>query len=158
MLFAGRSMVGADRGISHQQAVRAAAVEYERYRQRGVGRRFLRRLGGRGVWLATPEGGHERGYLPVRDRIGTACTIPIADIFGSATPNREYDAGFHPIVDRVRERWIALAARLLLGYELPPVVLSRIGDAAYIECGFEVVSVALALGQEEVDGIVRTGG
>ena len=154
MLFAERWMVGADRGISDQRATREAAAEYEKWRQRGVGRRCFRRLGGKGVWLATPSGTCEG--RPTRDRWvpGTLRAIAITDINGSVMRNREYDAEFYPVVDSVRERWIAVMAQLLQGRELPAVRVIRIENGLYVNGGFEAISVARMLGQTEVDAMI----
>ena len=158
MLLVERWMVGADRCISYRRATREAAAEYEKCRQRGIRRRFFRKIGGKSVWLAVPHGEYEWRRGADRDLTDKLRTISIADILGSVTTNREYDAEFHPAADRVRERWIRVAARLLQGRELPPVHLVRIENGLYVRSGFEVISIARVFGQIGVDAeVVNTG-
>jgi hypothetical protein len=80
--------------------------------------------------------------------------VPIQRIIASQGQSHGFDLAFNPLQDRGRSRWTDIAALRLLGDDLPTVELIRLRQA-YIVCdGHQRISVACALGQEEIEANV----
>jgi hypothetical protein len=90
------------------------------------------------------QGSH---YLGVR-------SVPVARILGSEGKAEDFDAGFHPLSPRSRYRWQSIAAAMLGGLPLPPVELVRVGEEYFVRDGHHRISVAKALGQQDIDAEV----
>lgn len=152
MLFGHRAMVGADRNISYARAVREAAQQYERCYERGLRRRVFRRLLGRPSSLTVPK--CRRGGAAPRTGTGSDVldAVTIDRIRGSETHCGEFDDRFHPLArTRNRDRWITIAANLLLGNAVPTATLVMIEKELYVRSGHDAISVARAAGQTAVD-------
>jgi hypothetical protein len=80
--------------------------------------------------------------------------VPIQRIVGSESGNRDFDRFFHPLNERVRSRWIDVAASLLKGRWLPPVELIEVDGFYYIRDGHHRVSAAVANGQKDMEALV----
>ena len=81
--------------------------------------------------------------------------VPIRRIIASIRCINDFDFAFNPLNDQNRTRWINVAATTLLGAELPAVDVLQI-DNAYIACdGHNRISVARALGQENIAAYVK---
>ena len=81
-------------------------------------------------------------------------SVAISHIIASVIYIDDFDSAFCPLNDQNRTRWINVAATTLLGAELPAVDVLQI-DSAYIACdGHNRISVARALGQENIDAYV----
>ena len=82
--------------------------------------------------------------------------VPINRIQGSATEGRsqDFDRSFRPLKFHNEKRWLSLAAAQLGGVSLPPVCLVKAGDLYYVRDGHHRVSVARALGQQEIEAEV----
>jgi hypothetical protein len=81
---------------------------------------------------------------------------PIAQIQGSATKGRsqDFDRSFRPLKFHNEKRWLSLATAQLKGIALPPISLVKVGDIYYVRDGHHRVSVARALGQQEIEAEV----
>jgi hypothetical protein len=91
----------------------------------------------------------------VRDRHYTGTqTVPIRQIRGSEGRCDDFDAAFRPIKDHTEERWMSVARAHLRGLGLPPVELIQVGEVYFVRDGHHRISVAAALGQQEVDAEV----
>jgi hypothetical protein len=81
-------------------------------------------------------------------------TVPIRLIRGSEGRSRDFDVDFHPLRWHTRERWMRVARASLYGLDLGPVELIQVGGVYFVRDGHHRVSVAAALGQQEIDAIV----
>jgi len=80
--------------------------------------------------------------------------VPIRQIHGSEGRCEDFDAEFHPLREHTEERWVSVARAQLRGLGLPPVELIQLGDAYFVRDGHHRISVAAALGQQEIDAVV----
>jgi hypothetical protein len=133
-----------------------AQDDFLRARRGQTVRRIGRRFGGGGdvdVILPFEEvvaelgrtGEHEAGLQ----------TVPLDKIVG--TVGREgggFDRQFRPTSSQVRGRWERIAGAMRRGESLPPVALYRVGDVYFVRDGHHRVSVARALGREDIDALV----
>ena len=70
--------------------------------------------------------------------------VTIDEIVGSAGRETDFDAGFHPLKEHNRERWIPL----------PPVELVKIDSGYYVVDGHHRISVAKHMDQHEIEAEV----
>jgi hypothetical protein len=80
--------------------------------------------------------------------------VQIRRILGSESRADEFDSAFHPIRTHTEARWRGVARAWLDGASLPPVELIRIGDVYFVRDGHHRISVAKALGQQEIEAVV----
>jgi hypothetical protein len=133
----------------HTDLQRSASDLFRKSIQNGVFGRWWRQIAGRQVGLRsldeTPRGaGRDLGHR----------TVAIAEIIGSEGRTRDFDAGFAPISDRTRDRWVSVAQARLRGRALPAVMLVCAEDGYYVRDGHHRISVARALGEEFVEAEV----
>lgn len=83
--------------------------------------------------------------------------VPLCSIVGTLDPTTQFDARFRPTSELTRHRWERIALAHRRGDALPPIALLARPDGYYVVDGRHRVSVALALGQRSIDGLV-TGG
>jgi hypothetical protein len=81
-------------------------------------------------------------------------TIPLDSIVGSVDRPREFDRRFLPTSSRVRQRWERIAAAQRRGEAMPPIDVYRIGNLHFVKDGHHRVSVARALGYEDINAYV----
>jgi hypothetical protein len=92
------------------------------------------------------------GFVSER-RLGLK-VVPIAAIVGTVDRERDFDRHFRPTSGRVRARWEQIAAAMRRGDPLPPVDLIKIGEIYFVRDGHHRVSVACALGHDDIDAYV----
>ncbi len=80
--------------------------------------------------------------------------VPIDHIRGTEGRCTDFDAGFRPLSERSRLRWVHLAIARLNGESLPPVELIEVGGTYFVRDGHHRISVAKALGQQTIDAEV----
>jgi hypothetical protein len=80
--------------------------------------------------------------------------VPICSIIGSEGKVADFDMGFHPIQETLRERWVSLAMAYIGCLPLPPVELIQIGNAYFVRDGHHRISVSRAFGQTNIDAEV----
>ena len=80
--------------------------------------------------------------------------VPIDQIRGSEGRCEDFDCAFHPLREYTEERWVSVARAQLRGIGLPPVELIQLGKVYFVRDGHHRISVAAALGQQEVDAVV----
>jgi hypothetical protein len=80
--------------------------------------------------------------------------VPLCSIVGTLESSPHFDARFRPASELVRHRWERVALAHRRGDALPPVVLRARPDGYYVVDGRHRVSVALALGMRDIDGLV----
>lgn len=81
-------------------------------------------------------------------------TVPIHQICGSEGRCDDFDIAFRPLKGHTQDRWLSVASAYLRGCGLPPVELIRIGAVYFVRDGHHRISVAAALGQQEIDALV----
>jgi len=108
--------------------------------------------------------GRSRALYALKD-VRAACTlnveydggirsVPIRQIRGSEGRSRYFDCDFNPLYDRARGRWLNIVRARQQGKDLPPVLLVQVGDIFFVRDGHHRISVARALGQNEIDARV----
>jgi hypothetical protein len=80
--------------------------------------------------------------------------VPINRIRGSEGRVHDFDAEFRPLKKHSRERWLNVAAARYMGQSLPPVTLVRLGCDYFVRDGHHRISVAKAMGQNEIEAEV----
>jgi hypothetical protein len=80
--------------------------------------------------------------------------IPLDSIVGTVDRSREFDRRFRPTSGRVRPRWQRIAEAQRRGEAMPPISVYRIGDMHFVKDGHHRVSVARAMGRNEIDAYV----
>jgi len=80
--------------------------------------------------------------------------VPLDAIVGTIDRQRDFDRGFRPTSRRVRSRWEHIAAAMRRGESLPPVDLLKVGEIHFVRDGHHRVSVASALGHDDIDAYV----
>ncbi len=81
-------------------------------------------------------------------------TVPIRQIRGSEGRCADFDELFHPRQGRTEGRWRSIAKAYMQGASLPPVDLICVGAVYFVRDGHHRISVAAALGQQEIDAVV----
>jgi uncharacterized ParB-like nuclease family protein len=81
-------------------------------------------------------------------------TVTLDQIVGSMGRAREFDRAFFPRQTHTRQRWLRLAKANYRSEALPPVDLVKIGDHYFVADGNHRVSVARALGQDQIEAKV----
>ncbi len=122
---------------------------FQQAHRRALWRNLWRRLTGRyepmqclvGQGSTARASGRKAGLL----------TVPIAQIRGSEGRCDGFDADFNPLHWQDRRKWVALCYAWLSGAVLPPVELIQLGDVYYVRDGHHRISVARALGQEQIE-------
>ncbi len=90
---------------------------------------------------------HARRHAGIR-------TVPIGQIRGSQDRGHDFDRDFNPLQDHSKGRWLGIAAARQRGKALPPVELVQVGDVYFVRDGHHRISVAQALGQQDIDAKV----
>jgi len=129
--------------------------DFSRARRRAFLRRigaYLRRDPGSNQLLSFDEvkgalGAVSQVYLGLRE-------VPVSKIVGSVGRHRDFDRAFLPSKPDLGTRWRRIDEIMHRAEELPPVSLSKIGDAYFVQDGNHRVSVARQQGVEMIDAEV----
>jgi hypothetical protein len=83
-------------------------------------------------------------------------TVAIHQIRGSDNEgrSRDFDANFRPLQSRHKERWLGIAMAVWRGVKMPPVSLVRVGEVYFVQDGHHRISVARAMGLQEIEAVV----
>ena len=108
---------------------------------------------GRSGYLMSLIDAHATGTVRVRRAAGIQ-TVPIARICGSEGRSRDFDRSFNPLQCHSMDRWLRVAEAQQRGVPLPMVQLIRVGELYFVRDGHHRISVARALGQQEMDAEV----
>lgn len=87
-------------------------------------------------------------------RYGGIKPIRIDRICGSLGRTGDFDNHFHPLDDRIRDRWVSIAMARKQNIPLAPVELIQVGDRYFVKDGHHRISVARALGESAIDAEV----
>jgi hypothetical protein len=80
--------------------------------------------------------------------------VPIRQIRGSEGRCVDFDVAFHPLKAHTEDRWLSVAKANVRGHGLPPIELIQVGEIYFVRDGHHRISVAAALGQQEIDAVV----
>jgi hypothetical protein len=92
------------------------------------------------------------GY--VSEHFAGKAVVALDAIVGTVDRGRDFDRSFRPTTGRVRSRWEHIATAMRRGEAMPPVDLVRIGQIYFVRDGHHRVSVARALGYNDIDALV----
>ncbi len=133
-----------------------AQNDFLRVRRQAAAARVAARLRG--------EPGDVRMVLPyeeviealgfVSERYVGVEVVSLDSIVGTVDRDRDFDRSFRPTSGRVRSRWENIAAAMRRGESMPPVDLVRIGEIYFVRDGHHRVSVARALGRNDIEARV----
>ena len=131
----------------------AALRLYCRARIRGWCARLTAAITRRPGWLLDLDSIRDTHAIPGWYCSGTQ-TTPISRIRGSAGRRSDFDLDFNPLNSRDKDRWLSVAAARIAAVPLPPVELIRVGDIWFVLDGHQRISVARAMGEEEIEAVV----
>jgi len=80
--------------------------------------------------------------------------VPINHIRGSQGRVHDFDHDFYPLQDHNRDRWLRVAGARQRGKSLPPVDLIQVGSTYFVQDGHHRISVARALGEQDIEAEV----
>lgn len=126
---------------------------YEQMYKRGQWGQILSKLSGRSRHLLNLNEINGQGLVRSRTA-GRLQAVSIRQIRGSEGRNRDFDRDFNPLQNHSRERWRSVALARYHDTPLPAVQLIQVGDVYFVRDGHHRISVALALGQQEIDAEV----
>jgi hypothetical protein len=133
-------------------AVVDAGEDFRRARRAHLISRAARRLTRRRRCPDAPRSPDDAGGMPRRS--GRLEVIPLDAIVGTLEPTTLFDACFRPASERIRARWERIALAHRKGVALPPIVVRKLSDGYYVVDGRHRVSVAVSLGQADIDAYV----
>lgn len=126
-------------------------------RERGRRGQLWRALTGQQRHLLALADTGAMGTLNSRTYAGIE-TVPIRCIQGSQGRSQDFDLDFNPLQDRTQVRWLSVAQAQLGGRSLPPVKLVQVKGLYFVQDGHHRISVARALGQQDIDAEVSVWG
>lgn len=84
-------------------------------------------------------------------RYGGLKPVSLDCICGSLGRTSDFDNRFHPLDDRIRDRWVSIAMARKQNIPLAPVELIQVGDYYFVKDGHHRLSVARAMGESAID-------
>ena len=90
----------------------------------------------------------------VSEHAAGAAVVSLDAIVGTVDRGRDFDRRFRPTSGNVRSRWERIAAAMRRGEAMPAVDLLRIGEIYFVRDGHHRVSVARALGWNDINAYV----
>jgi hypothetical protein len=87
-------------------------------------------------------------------RYGGIKPVNIDAILGTLGRTRDFDLRFHPLDDRIRDRWVSIATARCRNIPLTPVELIQVKDFYFVKDGHHRISVSRALGESVIDAEV----
>lgn len=84
-------------------------------------------------------------------RYGGIKPVRLDRICGSLGRICDFDNRFHPLNDRIRERWVSIAMARKQNIPLAPVELIQVGGYCFVKDGHHRISVARAMGESAID-------
>ena len=140
------------RGSRHAELLQGAIGLFNNARRCSLGERVISMLLGR-AWRLLDLGAIPSGRVCGRHYAGIRC-INLSQISGSMGRTGDFDQRFHPMSDRLRDRWVSVAMARCQDIPLPAVSLVQVGDRYFVEDGHHRLSVARALGESAIDAEV----
>jgi hypothetical protein len=96
---------------------------------------------------APPGGGRAGRHVGLK-------TVLLSQIRGSEGRCDGFDPEFDPLDAHDRRRWVRMCYDTMRGVVLPPVELIQVGEICYVRDGHHRISVARALGQQQIEAEV----
>jgi len=84
-------------------------------------------------------------------RYGGLQPIRLDRICGTLGRTGDFDSHFHPLEDRLRDRWVNIAIARSQNAPLESVALIQVGDFYFVKDGHHRISVARARGESAID-------
>lgn len=111
-------------------------------------------------FLSTLEGMNGGSTGQPKSRYLGRRTVSLKAIRGSDNKGRtrDFDASFKPMHAHTESRWLGIAACRIMGKTLPPVSLIQHGSTYFVQDGHHRISVALALGDRDIEAEVTCMG
>ena len=110
------------------------------------------------MWSALTRRAHGPDRLPKTtagaQRFAGLQVVPLRQIRGTEGRADDFDRDFNPLTDHTQARWLSVFTAWERGITLPPVELIRVGETYFVRDGHHRVSVARALGQDYIEGMV----
>ena len=125
------------------------AVLYDRVRHKGRYYRFMAKLLHKPIFLESLD--RCQFY---RQSYAGVMSVPLAEITGDENPKQDFDYQFHPMMAKLKNRWVNVAVAKKMGVCLPLVTLLRIGPIYFVRDGHHRISVAKVMGEEFIDAEV----
>lgn len=82
-------------------------------------------------------------------------SVPLRQVRGSAGRCEDFDRDFNPTQNRTAHRWLSVLRARQQGRGLPPVELIQVGEVFFVRDGHHRISVARALGEQEIEAEVK---
>ena len=126
---------------------------YCRARNRGRWGQLWSALIGRPCRLLTLDEVRATGAICDNRNVGVR-SVPLGQIRGTESRDGDFDRDFNPLRDHNQGRWQRIAAARQLGKALPPVDLVQVEELYFVRDGHHRISVAQALGQQDIEAKV----
>lgn len=138
---------------SHARLLTSALQLFQSAQRQSLWYRLKARLLGRTAQLLNL--GDFKGQLRINgSRYAGVQAVALKRIIGSEQRAGDFDRAFHPVKTHLRDRWVSVAMAYRQYIALPPVKLIQIGDHYFVRDGHHRISVALALGQIDIEAEV----
>jgi hypothetical protein len=147
------SLTGSYQGAGTPPEVSRAVSLYNRISLKGQLNRLWERLSGRSRRLLTLAEIEKSLQVQSRHYAGIRSVL-IDQIRGTEGRSEDFDAGFNPLNERSKSRWLSIATVRQYGTPMPPVELIQVGETYFVRDGHHRISVALAFGEEAIDAEV----
>jgi len=138
---------------SPEMAVRAIVKLYNRAASAARMARLWSALGRRPAHLLSLEDIENTHTIQDRHHAGIQ-VVPIRRLVGSENRCLDFDAGFRPLQEHNKDRWLRVAGARQKGIPLPPVELVQVGEHYYVRDGHHRISVARAMGEDYIEAEV----
>jgi hypothetical protein len=126
---------------------------FERLHQQGLRHQFWSRLTGRRQCLLNLAEVQQHLTIHTRSHAGVRL-VPIDRICGSENRCADFDVDFRPLKHHSQSRWASIALARQQDIALPLIELVQIHDRYFVRDGHHRISVARALGQQEIEAEV----
>jgi hypothetical protein len=147
------SLSGSYQGAGAAPEVSQAVSLYNQAFRKGQLSRLWGRLTGRCRRLLTLVEIEKALRVRSRHYAGVEAVL-ICQIRGTEGRSEDFDAGFNPLNERSKSRWLSIATARNQGTPMPPVELIQVGETYFVRDGHHRISVALAFGEEAIDAEV----
>jgi hypothetical protein len=139
-------------GQSHAMLLKRSLALFQHAHGNGRFYRLLRRIQNKPVQLINletlPESPSDNRHY------GGIQPVPICQVQGTLGRDQDFDTHFHPLRERMRDRWVSIAIARLMHIPLEPVKLIQRGEQYFVVDGHHRISVARTLRESFIDAEV----
>lgn len=147
------STLAGQNGLSSDGAYRLALDDFRYARKRAAITHLLGRLTGRSLELLSFQEVTDKLKITGQHSLGLQ-EIPVEAIVGSVGRAGDFSRDFAPLRDSDAQRWAKVKAAGLIGRDLPPIDVYKIGDSYFVSDGNHRVSIARQQGMETIPAAV----